>query len=259
MIQRACQKNKNRLLALLLIAFFAVPLSAENRPALVIIIDDLGNNLETGKQVVALPGKLNLGVLPHTPGANELARLGSASGKEVLLHAPMSNLRHKPLGPGALTADMSELAFRARLADILDNTPHVRGLSNHMGSDLTTRREPMEWVMQELSARGLYFVDSRTTVHTLAARVADEYQVPHLSRQVFLDTVIEEDSIRRSFEQLLRRADREGLGVAIGHPYPETLKYLGEVLPELEQRGYRLVWISEVLAGRTSLARSAAP
>ena len=60
MIQRACQKNKNRLLALLLIAFFAVPLSAENRPALVIIIDDLGYHPRIAEQLLALPEQVTL-------------------------------------------------------------------------------------------------------------------------------------------------------------------------------------------------------
>ena len=121
----------------------------------VIIIDDLGNHLEAGKQAIALTGKLNMAILPHTPNSETLAELSIAAGKEVLLHAPMANLNAKPLGPGGLTLDMSEQQLRQTLAAGIESTPGIRGVSNHMGSQLTAQRQPMEWVMRELSERGL--------------------------------------------------------------------------------------------------------
>jgi polysaccharide deacetylase 2 family uncharacterized protein YibQ len=217
-------------------------------PVLVIIIDDIGNNLASGLRAVQLPGKLNLAVLPHTPSSIELAQLAAASGKEVILHAPMSNFHHKPMGPGALTQHMNEQEFRRALVDNIQRIPNIRGVSNHMGSELTSMREPMEWVMQELGQRQLYFVDSRTSHHTVAANVASEQGIPNLSRQVFLDNDASSGAIHRQFQQLLARADSEGLGIAIGHPYPETLDYLQEALPTLSASGYRLALISEVLS-----------
>ena len=44
------------------------------------------------------------------------------------------------------------------------------------------------------------------------------------------------------------------MATAIGHPHQETLDYLQRQLPRLESRGYRLAFISEVLAPQ--LARS---
>ena len=230
---------------------------ADGVATLVIIIDDLGNHLESGKRAVNLPGKVNLAILPQTPESQTLAQLSAAAGKEVLLHAPMSNVRGKKLGPGGLTEDMSEAQFRAALAANIDAIPHARGVSNHMGSDLTARRIPMEWLMGELAARDRYFVDSRTSKHTLAATVAGEYQIPHLSRQVFLDNEISRDAIHASFQRLLKQADQNGIGIAIGHPYPETLDYLQEVLPTLDAAAYRLALISEVLAEQAGQSQAA--
>ena len=195
------------LTSLLLGCLFPVAASAESTPTLVIIIDDIGNHLATGVRAVELPGKLNLAILPHTPGSAELARRAVAAGKEVLLHAPMSNQQHRALGPGALTADMSQQQLRAALVADLDSTPHVRGVSNHMGSQLTGMRAPMEWLMEELAARNLYFLDSRTSNQTLAAVVASEYGIPNISRQVFLDNEIDTVAIHERFLQLLDRAD----------------------------------------------------
>jgi polysaccharide deacetylase 2 family uncharacterized protein YibQ len=62
-------------------------------------------------------------------------------------------------------------------------------------------------------------------------------------------------AIHERFLQLLARADKEGIGVAIGHPYPETLDYLQAVLPTLAAAGYRLALISEVLAEENRLSQ----
>ncbi len=235
------------------------PLYADSVPTLVIIIDDIGNNLASGIRAVELPGKLNLAVLPHTPNSTVLARLAATTGKEVILHAPMSNLHNKALGPGALTDQMNESEMRQALIHDIESTPNIRGVSNHMGSQLTSMRAPMEWLMQELRSRQLYFVDSRTTVHTLAATIAREQGVPHLSRHVFLDNEPNRAAIHRQFQLLLKQADSEGLAVAIGHPYPETLDYLQEALPALRAGGYRLALISEVLSPEFQLSRRAPP
>jgi uncharacterized protein len=238
---------------------FTPALSADSAPTLVIIIDDIGNNMASGMRAVELPGKLTLAILPHTPASTALAQMAATNGKEVMLHAPMSNLHHKALGPGALTDQMSESEIRQALIHNIESTPHIRGVSNHMGSQLTSMRAPMEWLMQELGSRQLYFVDSRTTVHTLAAAVAREQGVPHLSRQVFLDNKPSREAIHKQFTLLLKQADSQGLAVAIGHPYPETLDYLQEALPALAAGGYRLALISEVLSPEYQLTRRAPP
>jgi polysaccharide deacetylase 2 family uncharacterized protein YibQ len=243
------------LTSLLLGCLFPLASSAESVRTLVIIIDDLGNHLESGIRAVELPGKLNMAILPHTPNSVELAQRTAAAGKEVLLHTPMSNLQHRELGPGALTAEMTREQLRTTLIADLDSTPHVRGINNHMGSQLTRMREPMEWVMEELAERNLYFLDSRTSAQTLAATVASEYGISNLSRHVFLDNTADTLNIHERFMELLARADRDGIGVAIGHPYPETLEYLQVVLPLLAAAGYRLALISEVLAEENQLSQ----
>ena len=215
---------------------------------LVIIIDDIGNHRGEGEATIALPGKLNIAVLPHTPHGADLARQAYLAGKEVLLHAPMSALGNSNPGPGVLTASLSETEFRATLQRAIAVTPHIRGVNNHMGSALTPMREQMTWLMTQLVEQQLYFVDSRTNRETIAATVAAEEGLPHLSRQVFLDNIPEREAIAERFAVLVNRARSDGLAVAIGHPYPATITFLREILPTLEARGLRLATVSEALA-----------
>lgn len=216
-------------------------------PRLVIIIDDIGNHLEQGRAIVDLPGKLSIAVLPHTPHGAALAERAHRQGKEVLLHAPMSSRNGASPGPGALTPNMSEAELREALARALGTVPHIRGVNNHMGSELTASPEPMRWLMGALREQGLYFVDSRTHKSTVAAQMAAEAGLPHLSRQVFLDNQRDKAFIEERLEAAIARAQADGVAVAIGHPYPETTAVLQQRLPELTGHGVKLSLVSEVL------------
>ena len=227
----------------------SAPLPLEK--TLVIIIDDIGHHLGPGKAAIDLPGKLNIAILPYTPHAKILAQRAHHSGKEILLHTPMSTIGSIPLGRGGLTTELSEEEFRSTLAKSLDQIPHVRGINNHMGSDLTQRRLQMGWVMEELQQRDLYFVDSRTSHETIAADTAEDYGVPNLSRQVFLDNERNPVAIADKIRELLHLVDTKGMAVAIGHPYPETIRQLKEILPVLEAKGIKLAYVSELFQPNT--------
>jgi polysaccharide deacetylase 2 family uncharacterized protein YibQ len=232
----------------------AAPVEPEQKPRVVIIIDDIGHNLGSGKRAVALAGAVNYAILPHTANAAVLAQLASASGKEVILHMPMTSQLEKSPGPGALTPGMDRTTFLQALRAAISSVPEIKGLSNHMGSELTSMHQPMQWLMSELLNQKLYFVDSRTTNKTLGASTAAEYGVPYLKRLVFLDNVRTDAAISQEYERLLDLAELHGVAAAIGHPHAETLAFLEQNLPELEARGYSLALISEVLSKTTAAA-----
>lgn len=214
---------------------------------LVIIIDDLGHSLQRGQQALALPGSVTYAIMPYTQYGERLAQSAHEAGKEVMLHAPMSTVEGDPLGEGGLTPKLSRSEFNTRFTEALAEVPHAQGINNHMGSDLTQRRMQMAWLMQELRWQDLYFVDSRTSGKTVAAKVASEFNVPNLSRETFLDNDRDRKAIDDRFSEVLRKVEQKGLAVAIGHPYPETIRYLEEALPLLAERGVQLVSVSQAL------------
>lgn len=225
-------------------------LAAETAPSatIVLIIDDMGNNLELGLKAIALPGPVNYAFLPHSPHGQVLANKAHRQHKEILLHAPMSNLRSHATGPGTLKPRMNRQQFLTTLHEDLASVPHVRGLNNHMGSLLTQLRQPMSWLMSELKQRQLYFVDSRTSPRSIAASTALSQQLPSLQRDVFLDNNKSFSAIDKQFKRLITLAKNQGLAVAIGHPYPETLEYLQQALPTLAAQGISLSLASRALA-----------
>jgi polysaccharide deacetylase 2 family uncharacterized protein YibQ len=126
-----------------------------------------------------------------------------------------------------------------------------------MGSLLTEDEDKMSWLMQVLLTKGdLYFVDSRTTSDSRALQVAQEYGLDCATRDVFLDHDRDPEVIRKQFESLIKRARKKGSALAIGHPYPETMTVLEEMLPTLEAQGVKLVHVSELIEWRDDQRRS---
>lgn len=234
-------------LALLQLAWGTAPASAADAPPTVtIIIDDLGYNRYWGERVIQLDAPVTCAVLPHSPHSKHLARLAHGVGKEVILHAPMANTRGRPLGPGAMTERMTELELLSKLLWNLAAVPYARGINNHMGSLLTQREEPMRWVMRELKRHDLFFVDSRTTGGSVAPEIALRERVPHAVRDVFLDHERDEEEIGRAFGKTIRIAQERGRAVAIGHPYPETVRYLEANLHRLQELGILVIPASQM-------------
>jgi polysaccharide deacetylase 2 family uncharacterized protein YibQ len=221
-------------------------------PTIAIIIDDMGHNLEEGERLARIEQPLTLAFLPYRRHTVGLAKLAHRQHKEIMLHAPMANTRDFALGPGGLTSDMDENSMTLTLRRALQSIPYVQGVNNHMGSLLTQKLQPMDWVMRELRQYPLYFVDSRTIASSVAGEVAEAYQIPSLTRDVFLDHEQTEEFVDRQFKLLIQRARKNGSAIGIGHPHKVTVDYLEKHLPELDAQGVAIATVSGLWAIRNS-------
>ncbi|MET0105242.1 MAG: divergent polysaccharide deacetylase family protein [Sedimenticola sp.] len=248
--------TSRRTLAALLCLLWSVSIAAaeepadtgEQRPAIAIVIDDMGYHGGWGRKALAIPGKVTYAFLPHTPHARNLAIEANSRGKEVMLHLPMQSHDNNPLGPGGLTLHQTESAFKRTLLQALNSIPHAKGINNHMGSLLTRHPGAMAWLMEGIGKLGdLYFIDSRTSGDSVAHLLAREYEVPAASRDVFLDNVRDPEAIRAQFRQLVQKARKQGFAIGIGHPYPETAEVLQELLADPGLHGVQLISASEMI------------
>tara|TARA_R110000823_G_scaffold280005_1_gene398234 strand:+ start:1564 stop:2397 length:834 start_codon:yes stop_codon:yes gene_type:complete len=233
----------------------ADPAKGDVPPTIAIIIDDMGHNLHEGKRLANLDQPLTLAFLPYRRHTDTLARLAHSREKEIMLHAPMANTRNFGLGAGGLTSQMDEQSLTTTLRRALQSIPYVRGVNNHMGSLLTQQLRPMDWVMKELYRYPVYFVDSRTIASSVAGDVAAAYQVPTLTRDVFLDHEQTEEFVDKQFRELIRRAKENGSAVGIGHPHTVTVDYLEKHLPLLDEQGIAVATVSGLWAIRNNNRR----
>lgn len=214
-----------------------------------LVIDDFGYDVKIARKFINLPFPMTLAVLPHLPHTREVAALAAAHGHEVLLHMPMEphGYPNNDPGRGALLVAMAPDEMVSRIDKALKEIPSARGVNNHMGSKFTEDPEAMRVVLGHLKARGLYYLDSYTSAHSNALSVARELGLSCIQRDIFLDHEPTEAFIRRQLEELIRLAKLEGRAVAIGHPYPVTLKVLEEKVLDFEKDGIQVVPLKTLL------------
>ncbi|WP_051822616.1 divergent polysaccharide deacetylase family protein [Desulfonatronum thiodismutans] len=224
-------------------------------PRLVVVIDDLGENVHQARELAALSFPVTFAVLPNISKSREVARIGAAAGRDVLLHQPMEPLdyphRADP-GPGALFVGMEDEQILRILRNNLAQVPQAIGINNHMGSRFTADESGMSTVLQELKRRDLFFLDSLTTGDSVADEQARKIGLEHLRRHIFLDNIPNVQAILFQLRKAEQLAHNQGQVIAIGHPYPETLEALKLWERERDQR-INVVSLGSLLS-RQSLA-----
>ncbi len=198
-----------------------------------IVIDDFGYRPQQENQVLQMPAAISIAVLPNAPHAREMAVKAHRSGHEVLIHLPMAPLSKQPLVKDTLQPDMPGAEIERIIRDAVNNVPYAVGLNNHMGSKMTSSLSGMQKVMQVLDHYNVYFLDSMTIGNSQATRAAQGTRVKVIKRRVFLDDSQNDADIRQQFTRAVRLAQREGAAIAIGHPHPNTVRVLQQMLPGL--------------------------
>jgi polysaccharide deacetylase 2 family uncharacterized protein YibQ len=211
------------------------------RGRLAILLDDGGQSMDLVSRAAALPGQVGISILPFLPYSVETAVDLHEAGHEVWLHLPMEAVGTSDPGPGALMVAMNDDELRETVHIAINNVPHVVGVNNHMGSRATADLRVMTWVMQELAAMDLAFIDSRTTIDTVAEEAARAQGVPTGRRHVFLDNERSPEAVRQQLDEAVYRARMEGEIIAIGHLTEVTVDVLARELPGLSARGAELV------------------
>lgn len=223
--------------------------SPEKAALVAIIIDDLGQDLKPAREILAIPAKLTFAVMPGLPQSRKIAELARQNHRELLVHLPMEHRRKKGKpAVGMLRSDMTPMDFLNTLSDDLASVPGAIGVNNHEGSSLTENKEAMKFLMAELRARDLIFLDSLTSPKSLAYATAIEFGLKAIRRDVFLDNDSDnEASIRKQLDELVRIAKEEGQAVGIGHPHPATIQQIRVWISNAAEQGLEIVPLSRII------------
>ncbi len=218
----------------------------EEAPRLYFVLDDAGASLEEIEPFLRLEFPFTVAILPHLPASREVADAALESGRELILHQPMEALNAADPGPGAIELGHDEEDVRAILERNLSLLPPVVGANNHMGSRVTEDKELMRAVLGDLHERELFFLDSRTTHHSVARKIAREVGILFMERDVFLDHDPQREAIEAALQHALTIAETKGHAVMIGHVMvSELAEVFEDIYPELAARGYRFEPLSE--------------
>jgi polysaccharide deacetylase 2 family uncharacterized protein YibQ len=153
----------------------------------------------------------------------------------------------KAMGPGGVMVAMSDADIQSTVRAGLASVPGAVGVNNHMGSKGTADRRVVRAMLEVARREGLFFLDSRTTVHTVGEEVAAELGVPAARRHVFLGNEDDEEAIRRQVRRLITLAKERGTAIAIGHAQRITARVVKDMLEELDREGIAIVPVSTLV------------
>ncbi len=234
---------------------FAGPSPAtRDRPRIAIVIDDLGLDRARTERAIGLPAAVTMSFLAYAGNLPQQTAAARKNGHELLVHVPMEPLNARiDMGPNGLATGQPKEEVLRRLRWDLERFDGYVGINNHMGSRFTGDAESMGWVVDELKSRGLMFMDSRTIAASLGAKTAAGAGVPYVERDVFLDDDQSAPAVQARLNDLEETAKRKGTAVAIGHPHDATLNALITWLTTLQQKGFVLVPLTDIVKARLGL------
>jgi polysaccharide deacetylase 2 family uncharacterized protein YibQ len=225
------------------------PPSAKVTGKIAVILDDWGYNRYHCKYLQNMGAPVTAAILPNLPFSKDVLECARAAGQEAILHLPLEPYVYREKYPRdyILTTKMSPRELSSLLKKILDEFPGIAGVNNHMGSKATEDMKVMTLVMTEIKRRGLFFVDSFTSSHSVCSDVAQDIKIPFIKRTVFLDNRNERASIEKAFSEGAKIARETGFALLIGHDRELTLKILTEQVRKLRQQGYQILTVKDLI------------
>lgn len=220
------------------------------RPAIkgkiAIVLDDWGYNVNNLRIIEEIKYPLTAAILPNISYSREIAEELHSRGFEVILHLPMEPQEKMNLERNTIKVSMEKDEISRILDKALEGIPYADGVSNHMGSKVTSNAKTMEIILKELKRRGLYFLDSFVTPKSVCLDAGRRIGVRTFRRSVFLDNLEEANYIKQQINELKKKARAGGFAIGIGHDRKLTLEVLREVMPKLSKEGYKFVFLSEM-------------
>ena len=214
-----------------------------------IIIDDFGyRNDEVSDGFLELDAYLTYAIIPGHEYSTFFGEKATKAGYEVIVHMPMENTG-KTYGEEefVLTTEMDNETIQRRVNTAFNQIPTAIGMNNHQGSSASADQRVMSSVARISKERNLCFIDSRTTVETIAETTMEVFGVPTARRNVFLDNDDDEEKITEQFMKLVKKSEELGSAIGIGHVKPKTLKVLKKHIPKLQKKGFKFEFVSKML------------
>jgi polysaccharide deacetylase 2 family uncharacterized protein YibQ len=228
------------------------PVAKSGQGKITIVLDDWGFNRSHCKFLKDVDAPVTPAVLPELQYSRDVIACSIEAGQDPILHLPLEPHNNKDKYPRGyiLTTWMSQKEVLKLLKKILGEYPGVIGVNNHMGSKATENKPMMTTIITELKKRGLFFLDSVTSVHSICPEVAQETGIPFARRDVFLDNDNNRASIEHSFEEGIKIAHEKGFALMIGHDRALTLQIVTEQIRKYKALGYEFISLKDYIKAK---------
>ncbi len=219
---------------------------SEANSRIAIVVDDFGYSYNgAASDFLELDAGITLSVIPGLKHSREICEKAAGAGKSYICHLPMEPEEGKCQGGYCVTVAMNDREIERTVYGALEVIPGAAGMNNHMGSKATSDRRVMSAVMRACRQRNLFFLDSLTSPHSVAAETAESMGMPRLVNDLFLDN--RGDDIRGNMLKLIRLSERRGWAIGIMHVHSESFRELKWLVEEAEKRGIELITLKDLI------------
>jgi len=207
-------------------------------PEIALIFDDLGESVRVLRSIYSLKVPLSVAVIPGLKFSRNVAYISKRCGYSVLVHLPLEprdSKKYKTKKYQFISSSLSGRDINKLLRYYLDYLRIVVGVNTHMGSKATEDAKLMRVVLEAVKERGLIFIDSRTSLNSVAFDLARKMGIKSFYNEGFIDSSSDKNDIKNKISELVEKARKKGKIIVIAHPRKETLDVLKEEMPGLKK------------------------
>lgn len=230
---------------------YARPWSGARGTRIAIVIGGLGLS-QTGTQraLDKLPEDITLAFAATGNSLFRWMPVARRGGHEILLQVPLEPFDYPDNDPGRLTLVSKDSAADniKRLHESMARMTNYTGIMNYLGGRFLADPAALEPVMQEISNRGLLFLDDGSSAQSLSATFAKAFGGPHAFADVMLDQEVSKAAVLKKLDELERIALRKGSAIGVASAFDESIDAVTEWSRQAQDRGIEIVGVS-VLAG----------
>lgn len=216
-------------------------------PKIAIVVGDLGLS-QTGTQeaLEKLPPQVTLGFAPSGASLDRWTAKARQQGHELLLQVPLEPFDYPDNDPGENTLLVSKDTRQniENLHRVMGRLTTYVGIVNYMGARFTSEAAALDPVMQEISLRGLLYLDDGSSPRSVAEQSAGKFKTTFARADLVIDAVPTPNEIAGRLTQLEQIARTRGLAVGVASARPATIKALSSWTNGLDGRGITLVPIT---------------
>lgn len=224
----------------------------DNQSELAIVIDDFGYfDSDYLQEFLDMDKNITFSILPLEHFSVHVMNKAVEAGHETMIHMPMEPIdypHHNP-GPNAIYVHMKEKEIRNMIQKYIKALPLCIGSNNHMGSLVTSDCDVMKIVLEEINKNKLYFIDSRTSVNSVAYDVARDMMVPAFKNSMFLDSEpLNDTTYQNKLKRLKKMSQSNTKMLVIAHcNTKKQLRYLKRFINDVKDN-YKLIPVSRLFS-----------
>ncbi|MEQ1704849.1 MAG: divergent polysaccharide deacetylase family protein [Rickettsiales bacterium] len=223
-----------------------------NKPVISIIVTGLGSNKKISESALRLPEAINLSFSPYAPDLKSWMTSARISGHELLLDLPMESSNYPVADPGplGLLVSKEQTENENKIRKLMAHDFGYVGFVTPHDDVFLDNNELMKSLLHILSGRGLMMVVGRQPAKNDTKELIEK----GTTASVIIDTLVDEEltvtAIQAHLTLLEQTAKQRGYAVGVTKAYPITIKQLNIWAEKLEENGFTLVPVSQIVAKR---------